>query len=83
MNCWEFMKCGNEEGGINADKWGVCPAYPDYGVSCARVVGTLCANKVQGTSAQKRKMCKPCKFYNSIYYDKSDDGVNIVIVNDA
>ena len=25
INCWEFMKCGREEGGKNAQESGVCP----------------------------------------------------------
>ena len=26
QNCWEFMKCGREPNGSNADNLGVCPA---------------------------------------------------------
>ena len=29
LNCWEFMKCGKELGGDNADKSGVCPIATD------------------------------------------------------
>jgi len=43
MNCWEFKKCGREEGGVNALVMGVCPVYPHHGTHCARVVGTLCS----------------------------------------
>ncbi len=42
MNCWEFRKCGREEGGAKASELGVCPAYPDNGQDYARVAGTLC-----------------------------------------
>ncbi|MBA3018013.1 MAG: hypothetical protein KJ550_08350 [Proteobacteria bacterium] len=80
MNCWEFKKCGREKGGVKATKLGVCPAYPDYGKCCARVVGTLCEGGLQGTFASKYKDCKGCPFYKSLHYDRTDDGVNIVII---
>ena len=79
MNCWEFMKCGLEEGGSREAKLGVCPAFPDYGTSCARVVGTLCNGEGQKPPAQKSKICKQCMFYNSPHYDKTDNGINIVV----
>ncbi|MBU0988017.1 MAG: hypothetical protein KKH68_12280 [Proteobacteria bacterium] len=83
LNCWEFMKCGYEKDGYNAKKHGVCPAFPDYGKSCARVVGTLCGGKVQGTFADKIKRCKRCKFYNSLHYYITDDGVNLLVINSS
>lgn len=52
MNCWEFMKCGRELGGSKVKELGVCPAYPDHGRQCARVVGTLCSGEVQGSFAR-------------------------------
>ncbi|MDA8168463.1 MAG: hypothetical protein M0Z59_02040 [Nitrospiraceae bacterium] len=69
MNCWEFKKCGREKGGVNAEQYGICPAYPNYGASCARIAGTLCSGKVQGTFARKLKDCTKCDFYNSENYD--------------
>jgi hypothetical protein len=73
MNCWEFMKCGREEGGANAGEEGVCPAYPDSGKICARVTGTLCDGEVQGTFATKLGDCLKCDFYKSGYYGTGDD----------
>ena len=70
MNCWEFKKCGREEGGNNAKELGVCPAAMGYGRCCARVAGTLCAGKVQGTFATKLKECLRCDFYKSNHYSK-------------
>ena len=26
QNCWEFKKCGREQGGIKSAEFGVCPA---------------------------------------------------------
>ena len=71
MNCWEFKKCGREKGGVNVKELGQCPAYPDHGKSCARIAGTLCGGKVQGTFAMKLANCMKCEFYNSPHYDKS------------
>jgi len=68
MNCWEFKKCGREEGGTNSKELGVCPAYPDHGKNCARVAGTLCGGKVQGTYAIKIADCISCDFFNSEHH---------------
>jgi len=80
MNCWEFKKCSREKGGSRVEELGLCPAYPDYGKSCARVVGTLFAGKAQGTFATKYKECKECPFYKSLHYDRTDNGVNVLII---
>ncbi len=74
MNCWEFKKCGREAGGARAAELGVCPAYPDHGKHCARVAGTLCGGKVQGTFAMKVADCMQCEFYKSPNYDRSYKG---------
>jgi hypothetical protein len=71
MNCWEFKKCGREKGGAKAAELGQCPAYPDRGHSCARIAGTLCGGKVQGSFAMKLANCLQCDFYQSMHYDKS------------
>lgn len=69
LNCWEVKKCGREGGGAKAAELGVCPAYPDYGHSCAALDGTLCGGKVQGTFAEKLRNCIRCNFYNSEHYE--------------
>ncbi len=68
MNCWEYMKCGREAGGLKVDELGACPSYPDHGKSCARVAGTYCDGEVQGTFATKFGTCKDCDFYGSEHY---------------
>lgn len=70
MNCWEFKKCGRQKGGVRAVEFGVCPAYPNNGTNCARVAGTLCGDKVQGSFAMKLAGCMKCDFYNSPNYDR-------------
>lgn len=72
MNCWEFKKCGRENGGVNSDELGVCPAYPNNGKSCARVAGTLCGGEIQGTFAMKLHNCMQCAFYKSEHYNKAN-----------
>lgn len=71
MNCWEFKNCGRENGGEKVEELGVCPAWPDKGKRCARVVGTLCGGKVQGSFATKIGNCTKCEYYKSDHYDKS------------
>ena len=68
MNCWEFKKCGREKGGTNSNELGVCPAYPDKGDNCARIAGTLCGGKIQGTFAMKLVDCMKCNFFNSEHH---------------
>lgn len=63
MKCWEFKKCGREEGGAKAEELGVCPAWPDGGEECWSVAGTLCGGKVQGTYAEKLGNCMECEYY--------------------
>ena len=62
MNCWEFKKCGREAGGLKSKEFGVCPAYPDKGCECARVAGTLCGGKIQGSFARKLHNCLHVRF---------------------
>ncbi len=70
MNCWEFMKCGCEVGGVMEKEMGVCPAYPLHGKHCAFIAGTLCGGNVQGVFANKLKSCIECEFYRSEHYEK-------------
>jgi hypothetical protein len=74
MKCWEFKKCGREGGGVKTKELGVCSAYPDHGKHCARVAGTLCGGKVQGSFAMKLSNCMRCDFYMSQDYDRAYQG---------
>ena len=71
INCWEYKKCGREKGGFNVRTLGICPAWPGNGQQCARVAGTFCGGKVQGTFVMKLLTCMKCDFYQSEHYDKS------------
>ena len=68
MKCWEYMRCGRIPGGDRVEEFGVCPAFPDHGKSCARVAGTMCWGEVQGTFAAKLTECTRCPFYQSEHY---------------
>jgi hypothetical protein len=70
MNCWEFKKCGRTPGGAKALELGVCPVYKEHGTHCAKIAGTLCGGKVQGTFATKLANCLQCDFYKSPHYDR-------------
>jgi hypothetical protein len=74
MHCWEFKNCGRQPGGAKAKELGVCSVYPNHGRHCARITGTLCGGKVQGTFGAKVANCMQCDFYNSPHYDKSYKG---------
>jgi hypothetical protein len=74
MNCWEFKKCGRHANGAKVEEFGICPAYPFHGKHCARIAGTLCGNKVQGSFAMKVASCMQCNFYKSPHYDKTYKG---------
>jgi hypothetical protein len=77
FNCWDFKKCGREEGGSLAQELGTCPALTEQklngihggrnaGRVCWVVAGTLCGGKPQGTFAKKYNECGLCDFYNNV-----------------
>lgn len=68
MKCWQFMKCEREHGGAKTKDLGICPAWPDNGSNCARVAGTYCGDKLQGSFAIKLQDCLKCDFYASPHY---------------
>ncbi|MBJ6724141.1 two-CW domain-containing protein [Geomesophilobacter sediminis] len=63
MNCWEFTRCGREEGGAKVEELGTCPAFPDHGTDCYRVSGALCGEAGRGSFADKLARCAACDFY--------------------
>lgn len=82
-NCWEFTKCGREEGGAKVLEFGVCPAASateadgfcggkNAGRGCTYVAGTFCGGAVQGTVADKEKQCLQCDFYKML---KKEHGI--------
>ena len=77
QNCWEFKKCGREQGGPHAKEFGPCPVVSytalnglhggkNAGRACWVVAGSLCGGKVQGSEEQKRKACWECDFLHQV-----------------
>jgi hypothetical protein len=84
QNCWEFKKCGREEGGTNVPELGVCPAAIEErvntlnngkngGRSCWALAFTLCGGTVQGTFATKLSNCLKCEFYQLVAAEEGAD----------
>ena len=84
LNCWEFKKCGREQGGAKASELGVCPASTETrvngtnggrngGRACWVIAGTLCGGNVQGTFAAKVGNCLKCEFYQLV---GAEEGAN-------
>jgi hypothetical protein len=85
LNCWEFKKCGREQGGAKVSDLGVCAASIETsanginngkngGRACWVISGTLCGGKVQGTFASKLSNCLECEFYKLV---GQEEGSNI------
>lgn len=83
MNCWEFMECQREPGGIKAGELGICPASVaveyngiNRGINAGRIcwvaAGTMCKGKVTGTFASKFKDCLQCPFFNLVKAEEDD-----------
>jgi hypothetical protein len=81
MNCWEFMECQREPGGIKAGELGVCPASisseyaginrgKNAGRACA---GTKCLGKATGTYASKFKDCMECPFHSLVKAEEDNN----------
>lgn len=77
LNCWEYMGCGLEPGGVNAGLNTICPAASDQSFSginsgknagrfCWAVPNTLCLEDQQGHYMEKREKCKECDFYHMV-----------------
>lgn len=87
LNCWEFKKCGREQGGAKSRELGVCPTAIEprlhgshggrfAGRACWVVAGTLCGGQEQGTFAQKYHNCGKCDFYRMA---KQEEGSKFVL----
>ena len=90
QNCWEFKKCGREQGGVKEKELGTCPAAvtrkadnlhggKNGGRVCWAVAGTLCGGIVQGTFAMKVENCMYCEFYKLVL---NEEGKNKLPANE-
>ena len=88
LNCWEFMRCERQPGGLLAEGRGVCPAAIDTthdgknsgknaGRYCWKIAGTLCEGKAVGSFAAMIKNCGSCcHFYQKV---KMEEGRNYIL----
>jgi len=85
-NCWEFMNCGREPGGILVNELGVCPAAVEKkldeinqgkngGRSCWGVSGTMCFGYVEGSFAKKIGNCLQCEFFKVVQQEEGSNWV--------
>ncbi len=85
LNCWEYKKCGREQGGKNFAELGVCPAALDTsfdginrgkngGRVCWAIAGTFCEGEIQGAFADKRDSCVNCEFFKKVNSEDEGDG---------
>lgn len=86
INCWEFKKCGRQQGGAKVAELGLCPASTETrtdgvnngkngGRACWALTGTLCGGKVQGPFAAKLGNCLKCDFYSKVHDEQAGDFV--------
>ena len=89
VNCWEYLQCGREPGGVNVGEMGVCPVAEaadmdntnggvNAGRFCWAVSGTLCHGRVQGHFAQKLGDCVSCEFY---WHVRKQEGRDFVFLD--
>jgi len=86
LNCWEFMNCGMEPGGIFSEIHGVCPVAQMMkydGANGGRGGGRVCwmiKNKASGDSCNicrhHRQSCIHCEFYRRVHSEEETPVMN-------
>ena len=75
INCWEFMKCGREPGGMNSIELGICSASVEISIdginggknggrACWALSGTFCEGRYKGVSQVKLAIASDVIFTN-------------------
>jgi len=83
INCWEYMRCGRNPGGVRVGDLGLCPASTEIrlrgvnrgengGRACWALTGTLCGDKIQGTFASKLGDCRQCDFFLLVQQEEAN-----------
>lgn len=92
LNCWEYMNCGMEPGGLFAKNYGPCP-IPQMmrhdGVNGGRGAGRVCWEVMPGKSGDnsiscrnRRSNCNDCKFYLRVHSEE-EEMINSTILEKA
>ena len=77
LNCWEFMKCGQETEVAKITEYDVCPAVTktsanginggkNGGRICWAIAGTLSNEKIEGRIAKEKFSCLNCDFFKLV-----------------
>ena len=79
LNCWEFMNCGREPGGVLSATCGVCPvsvAFQCDGTNGGQAAGRCCwrISHSAGLNGQRSNLprlatCFACAFYRRVLFD--------------
>ncbi|MEO5356363.1 MAG: hypothetical protein H7844_03575 [Nitrospirae bacterium YQR-1] len=75
LNCWEFHNCGRQPGGVNEEKWGLCPVTTatsfnglhggtNAGRACWAVLPSI-GDKKESYAAKIRR-CTKCEFHQLV-----------------
>lgn len=79
LNCWEFMNCGREKGGLMVEKLGECPvstAMNYDGVNSGIAGGRTCwtvlktHNRLEGALKCSGASCQSCEFYRRVQHEE-------------
>lgn len=81
FNCWEFMKCGREPGGENADESGVCPVASERSANglnggvnggriCWIIAENCCINNGRNPHMSQEDCCFQCEFRYRVTQDE-------------
>jgi hypothetical protein len=79
LNCWEFMNCGREPGGVLSATCGVCPvatAFQCDGANGGQAAGRTCwrISHSPGLNGQRNNLprlstCLSCAFYRRVQFE--------------
>ena len=81
LNCWEFMNCGREKGGLMVGLLGECPVSTTMkydGLNNGRGAGRACwmvgASGCTGRlSLASGKPCLACRFYKRVLFEQEKE----------
>lgn len=85
LNCWEFINCGREKGGIMVPYLGECPVPHEMkldglhdGIGAGRACWMVKETNCVMMKNKKNKSCFDCRFYKRVVYEEEEN----IIVND-
>jgi hypothetical protein len=87
-NCWQIRRCGCEPGGVNVDRYGVCPAAISgrwdglnrgqmRGRCCWAVIGSSPQCQQAELYGDKLINCIQCQFLKQVHEEEGRDFVLI------